>query len=208
MTEPLAVLQRIRQGRQAAPPPVPGERCDLCAEGIGEDHGHVVDLEGRRLLCTCRACYLLFTAGGAGGGHYRAVPDRYEALGPDGLHRGEWEALEIPVSVAFFFLHSGLDRVAAFYPGPAGATESLLSLDTWATLTERYPVLATMAPDIEALLVRIRPDRAASSAYVVPIDVCYELVGRLRQLWEGFDGGPAAAEAMDGFFERVEQRCR
>ena len=38
-----------------------GERCEMCAEPIGDEHPHVVDLDSRALLCTCRACYLLFT---------------------------------------------------------------------------------------------------------------------------------------------------
>ena len=33
----------------------------MCAEPIPEAHQHVVDLESRSLLCTCRPCYLLFT---------------------------------------------------------------------------------------------------------------------------------------------------
>jgi len=32
----------------------------MCAEPISETHQHVVNLESRALMCTCRACYLLF----------------------------------------------------------------------------------------------------------------------------------------------------
>jgi hypothetical protein len=42
----------------------------------------------------------------------------------------------------------------------------------------------------------------------VPIDTCYELVGRLRMLWRGFDGGQEAHEALNEFFERVKARAR
>jgi hypothetical protein len=42
----------------------------------------------------------------------------------------------------------------------------------------------------------------------VPIDACYELVGHLRQLWRGFDGGREAHEAMGAFFGRVRARSR
>ena len=59
------------------PKPRPGERCEMCAELIPDQHGHVVDLEHRSLMCPCRGCYLLFTSGGAGGNRFRAVPDRY-----------------------------------------------------------------------------------------------------------------------------------
>ena len=67
---------------------------------------------------------------------------------------------------------------------------------------------AGMLPDVEAFLVRIQPDRSGSECYVVPIDVCYELVGRLRQLWRGFDGGQDARDAIDGFFAEVKAQAR
>ena len=34
----------------------------MCAEPIGDEHQHVVNVESRGLMCTCRSCYLLFTA--------------------------------------------------------------------------------------------------------------------------------------------------
>jgi Family of unknown function (DUF5947) len=207
MSDPLAVLQRIRTTRPRDRPEA-GEACDLCAEPIPDEHGHVVDLPSRHLLCACRACHLLFTSEGAGGGHFRAVPDRYQAFPGFELSSEQWDDLQIPVSVAFFFLNSTLGRVAAFYPGPAGATESLLPLETWEELTSSNPALSSMQPDVEAFLVRIRPDRSGSQCFVVPIDACYELVGRLRQLWRGFDGGQEAREAIDGFFARVEALAR
>ena len=102
MSDPLAVLQRIRTPRPPAPRMEVGEQCELCTEPIAEEHGHLVDLEGRSLLCACRGCYLLFTSEGAGGGHYRAVPDRYVAFPDFQLSPAQWESLQIPVSVAFF----------------------------------------------------------------------------------------------------------
>ncbi len=97
--------------------------------------------------------------------------------------------------------------MAAFYPGPAGATESLLPLDTWADLVAGEPVLATLLPDVEALLVRSTAGDADPECYVVPIDACYELVGRLRRLWRGFDGGREAHDALDEFFAGVRARA-
>ena len=41
---------------------------------------------------------------------------------------------------------------------------------------------------------------ARVEAYLVPIDVCYELVGQLRRLWRGFDGGREVRVALDEFF--------
>ena len=71
----------------------------------------------------------VIASGGAGGKRFRAVPDRYVALRSFALSPGQWEELQIPVSMAFFFKNSVEDRVVAFYPSPAGATESLLPLD-------------------------------------------------------------------------------
>jgi hypothetical protein len=42
---------------------------------------------------------------------------------------------------------------------------------------------------------------------LVPIDVCYELVGRLRQLWKGFDGGSEARAALEELFERIRTKA-
>jgi hypothetical protein len=42
----------------------------------------------------------------------------------------------------------------------------------------------------------------------VPIDRCYELVGVLRRVWRGFDGGQEARALIDGFFADVAARSR
>ena len=188
------------------PRAAPGEACEMCAEPVGDGHSHVVNLDSRQILCTCRACWLLFTHRGAAGGRYRAVPDRYLHDPGFRLDEGQWDALQIPVRVAFFFNNSDLGRVAAFYPSPAGATESLLSLEAWADVVAANPVMTDLAPDVEALLVR----RAGGGfeCYLVPIDACYELVGLVRMHWKGFDGGQEAWEAIDGFFDAVRERSR
>jgi hypothetical protein len=207
MTDPLAVLQRIRETRPREIPRA-GEVCELCAERISDEHGHLVDRQARTLLCACRGCYLLFLSEGAGGEHFKSVPDRYLAFTDFTLSPGQWESMQIPVSVAFFFLNSSLGRIAAFYPGPAGATESELPLDTWAEVIQANPQLASLEADVEAFLVRSRPNRGAPECYIVPIDACYELVGHLRRLWRGFDGGKEANAKLDAFFDDVRSRAR
>jgi hypothetical protein len=178
----------------------------MCAEPLGDGHSHVVNLDSRQIMCTCRACWLLFTHQGAAGGRYRAVPDRYLFDPGFKLGDGAWEALQIPVRVAFFFFNSDLGKVAAFYPSPAGATESLLSLEAWADVVAANPAMSDLAPDVEAMLVR----RAGEGfeCYLVPIDACYELVGLVRMHWKGFDGGEEAWAAIDGFFDAVRERSR
>lgn len=201
----LSVLRRIASTRPAQPA---GERCEMCAEPIAEAHQHVVDLESRSLLCTCRPCYLLFTDSSA---HlrYRSVPDRYLSFEPFELGPVQWDELEIPVGLAFFFFNSALGRTAAFYPSPAGATESELPLHAWASVQAANPAITVLAPDTEALLIRSPgPDRERADCHLVPIDACYELVGRLRRVWKGFDGGQESRQELAGFFDRISSRSR
>ncbi|MDQ1724720.1 MAG: hypothetical protein QOG52_1748 [Frankiaceae bacterium] len=202
MTNPaaLSVLARIRSTR---PEPASYERCEMCAAPIADAHQHVVNVGTRSLLCTCRPCYLLFTHDDATLA-FRAVPDRYLSFAD--LPLPVWDELELPVGTAFLFRNSALDRVVAFYPGPAGATESELSLGAWDRVVAAAPALATLLNDVEALLVRTKDQRV--EAFLVPIDICYELVGHLRQLWRGFDGGQDVRSRLDEFFERVRARSR
>jgi Family of unknown function (DUF5947) len=203
MTTPYEVLTRIRSNR--ATPERPGERCEMCSELIAEEHQHVVNVADRQLMCTCRACYLLFTDSHAEL-RYRAVPDRFLSFPGFALDRRAWETLQIPVGVAFFFTNSALGRTVAFYPGPAGACESELALDVWGTLSGADARVGLLADDVEALLVRV-PESGPPQSYLVPIDACYEFVGRLRMLWRGFDGGQEAREFIDGFFSDVAARA-
>jgi len=178
----------------------------MCAEPLADAHDHVVNIEVRSLMCTCRGCWMLFTEPGAGGNRYRAVPDRYARLADFALAPAAWDSFQIPVSVAFFFRNSVSGEVAAFYPSPAGATESLLPLDAWGDLVDANPELAGLTADVEALLLRI--DRDGTSAFIVPIDACYELVGQMRRLWRGFDGGREAKDALVGFFDKIAAKSR
>jgi len=197
---PLAVLRRVVRSR---PVPAAGERCEMCAEPIGPAHSHVVDLRSRALMCSCRPCYLLFTDAEATL-HYRSVPERYLSFPAGTFDSRAWDELQIPVGCAFLFRNSMQDRMVAFYPGPAGATESDLPLPSWDRLVAEHPQLAELRPDVEALLVRRDPP----SCQLVPIDACYELVGQLRSRWRGFDGGREAHEVMAAFFARVQARSR
>ncbi len=98
--------------------------------------------------------------------------------------------------------------MVAFYPGPAGATESELPLDAWRDLEGANRHLATCSPTSRLCSSEPRAGRgsAASEAYIVPIDACYELVGQMRRLWRGFDGGQDAHDAIDSFFGRLRAR--
>jgi hypothetical protein len=197
----LAELAQRRERMDSQGP----ERCDLCAEPLAEQHRHLLDLDDRRLLCACRACTILFDRSGAGGRHYRLVPNRVRLVDDFELDDVAWRALEIPVDMAFFFASSVAGRVVAFYPSPLGATESLLELDAWDDLVAANPVLATLEPDVEALLVnRARGER---EHWLVAVDRCYQLVGLVRTKWRGFGGGDEVWTALAAFFDDLRQEA-
>jgi Family of unknown function (DUF5947) len=227
--EPPAPRVRVMPGQLpgpgTAPPPAspapdgnaaaqaPEEKCEMCAERIPAEHSHVADLQNSSLMCACRACYLLFTqpqAGlphtQAGRGRYRAVPDRYLHDPVHPMSTREWEELEIPVGLAFFLRSSERDEVGAFYPSPAGATECRLDLAAWAQLSAEHPLLQAMEPDVEATLISRTDDTVEH--FLVPIDACYELAGRMRLYWRGFDGGAEARQSIAEFLDSVRSRAR
>jgi Fe-S cluster biogenesis protein NfuA len=183
-----------------------GARCELCGNPIAEAHGHVAEIETRRLLCACRACRFLFHGNGTARNKYKTVPQRFLYLAESVMTPPQWDVLQIPVGLAFFFFNSALNRTVACYPGPAGATESLLPLESWNDIVRTHPMLEELSPDVEALLVDNLKERKSPASYVVPIDACYELVARLRRHWKGFDGGDEARREIDAFFAKLRSQ--
>ena len=174
--------------------------CDLCATPITADHPHLVHVPEGRLLCACGACALLLGYGAEG--RYRVVPDRAGRL-DFSITDDEWDALGVPVDLAFFHWSTPRGRHVAFYPSPFGATECLLPLEAWNAIAAANPIVASMEPDVEALLVNRAGGRR--EVYLVPIDACYHLVGLIRARWQGFSGH-AAWEAVDHFFQDLRAR--
>lgn len=68
------------------------------------------------------------------------------------LTDAEWNALHIPIGMAFLFHSTPDGRPIALYPGP-GTTESVIGGEAWSMLILNNPELADLAPDVEALLV-------------------------------------------------------
>lgn len=194
------------QPASAQEPAVVEERCELCNALIGAEHRHLLDMSTRELMCACQACKILFDRPQAGGDHYRLVPDRRLKLEDFDLDDVTWAELRIPVEMAFFFHSSQAERVVAFYPGPMGATESLLELDAWEQLEQANPILRSMHPDVEALLVNRAHD--ASDHYLVPIDDSYNLVGLIRTRWRGMTGGQEVWEEIGAFFDQLGTRAK
>ncbi len=197
--EALRGFARKRQREQA-------EHCELCDEVLASNHSHLLRLSNRELVCACQACSLLFSEQGTGAGKYKLVPRRYLTLADFYMAPEQWESLMIPVNMAFIFLSSGDKPVMAYYPGPAGATESLLDLAGWQELVAANPVLLELAPDVEALL--INRVRGAQEYYFVPLDACYQLVGLIRLSWRGLSGGTEAWEAIAQYFRDIQAKAR
>jgi hypothetical protein len=138
------------------------------------------------------------------------VPERVRIDPSWALSSRELDALKIPVGLAFFFRPSKLGRWTVVFPSPGGATEAELPERAFFELEERIDprgraLLRSMQDDVEALLVRRGADGICTS-FVVPIDVCYELIALLRRHWKGFDGGPDARRAVDELFARLAER--
>src|SRR5438270_823977 len=86
-----------------APPPAKRKQpgCELCGAPFDGRHSHVIDVEQRRLMCTCRPCYFLFTHSGAAHGKFRSVSERILKLPDLALTGSHWDALDIPVGILF-----------------------------------------------------------------------------------------------------------
>jgi hypothetical protein len=194
----VARIRRAKRDRETA-------HCEVCGEAIGSAHRHVVDRVDRRLLCACTGCALAFD--GEQPARFRAVPDRMHAEALDLFREGDLEALGVPVGLAFFFRSSTQKRWVAAFPSVAGATEAELPEDAWAALEARSDRVRNMASDVEAVLVRRRRD-ARYDAFIVPVDLCYELTGLLRRKWRGIDGGDEARGALDELFAGLARTSR
>jgi len=193
--------------RQFARRPRAVERCELCSVDLRPDHPHLIELAQRKLLCACDACALLFSGPAT---KYKRVPRRIQALPHFHLTDAEWNGLMVPINMAFFFKNSLEQRVIAMYPSPAGATESLLALESWNNIAACNPALNAMEPDVEALLVnRLGYSRGYSAPeyYLLPIDECYKLVGLIRAYWKGLSGGTEVWQQIGEFFKNVKERA-
>jgi Family of unknown function (DUF5947) len=192
----LASIRRFMRPRK------PLEHCTLCNVALADEHPHLVEPSTHRLVCACDACAMLFD--GPTSGRYRRIPRLVRSLPDFRLTDEAWDALQLPISLAFFFQSTPAGRVVALYPSPAGATESLVAAEAWGALLEDNPALRDFEPDVEGLLVnRIGESR---DYYRVGIDHCYRLVGLIRSHWRGFSGGAMVWGEIAGFFDRLGEQ--
>lgn len=179
---PLAAVRAFAAGASA----ISAERCELCGAAVAARHDHLVDGAGPRLLCACDACAVVAEPG-------RRVRRRVERLGVASPSAATWRALNVPVDLAFFFTTGDDATLGARYPGPAGAVEAALPGDALARLAAEIPAAATLARDVEALVV----DRRRDAVYRATIDVAFELVASLR-------GARDVGAARDAFFADLD----
>lgn len=199
------------------------EVCELCSEQIPPEHRHLLHMDSREVVCACNACALLFEddrASQFAKSEYKLIPRDAYALPDLQIDAVQWNRLSLPINLAFFvYRTSGDDAsaedgearhddtdVTALYPSPAGATESLLSLDAWEVLTDEHPALEEMEPDVQALLANRVDEHEAY--YLAPIDICYRLVGLIRLHWRGFSGGEEVWTEIENFFDELDQQSR
>jgi hypothetical protein len=196
----LAALRQFAKKRRNA------ERCEMCSLELGPNHQHLIEPHERKLMCSCDACALLFTT--QEGTKLRRIPRDARYLPDFRMSDTQWATLMIPIELVFFSFSSPHGRIVALYPSPAGATESLLSLDLWTDIERENPFLKEMTPDVEALLVnRVGATRGVAPSYfIAPIDECYKLVGVLRTHWHGLSGGTQMWGEIDKFFSQLQEK--
>lgn len=198
------------------------ERCELCSAELGPLHQHLLDAKKREVLCCCDGCAVLFCgqpvqshlAGSqpravvarlhSPGAHFLRIPRRIRSLAGFRMDELQWESLMIPINLAFFYRDSSAGRMVAMYPSPAGAIESLLSLEAWAEIASEHGELQAMEDDVETFLVnRVG---AEPEHYIAPIDECYRLVGLIRMRWRGLSGGGEVWTGINQFFADLKSR--
>jgi hypothetical protein len=176
----------------------------LCGAALKSDHQHLLNTTARKLLCACDACAILLSGGT--GARFRQIPKRVEFFPEFRMSDSQWEALRIPIELAFFFHSTQAQKIIALYPGPAGVIESAPPIEAWRELVTENPRLEELEPDVEALLVsRLRQN---PGAYLAPIDQCYRLTGLIRTRWRGFSGGTEVWQEVHKFFDELKQKSQ
>jgi len=204
ITQKESVFGALRQFARKRPAV---ECCELCSSELPSEHQHLIDSAARKLICACDPCSILFSNQSAT--KYKRVPRRIRFLPQFRMTEAQWDGLMVPIEMAFFFKSGTPNKVAAFYPGPVGAIESLLSFETWDDIEGENPELRGMEPEVEALLAnRVGAARGvAAQYYIVPIDECYKLVGLIRLHWHGLSGGTEVWREVTKFFDGLKEKA-
>jgi hypothetical protein len=191
-----ALLRRIARSD------APTEHCEFCNAGLDSPHRHLLEVATRRIVCACSACALRFENVI---GRWKLIPRDPRSLPGFTMSDEAWDGLALPINLAWFFRSTPAAKIIAMYPSPAGATESLLSMSSWEALVSANPPLKQMEGDVEALLANRLG--TAGEYYLVPIDICYELVGTIRVHWRGLSGGEKVWKEIGRYFENLRARA-
>ena len=179
----------------------------MCSRELASEHAHLLEPANRKLICACEACAILFS--GNQNLKFKRVPRDVRFLSDFRLTDAQWDSLMIPIEMAFLYYSTPHGKVVAYYPSPAGPTESLLSLNTWNDVIQENVILNELRTDVEALLVnRVGAGRGVQPEYyVVPIDECYKLVGLIRMHWRGLSGGTEVWREVGQFFAELKAKA-
>jgi hypothetical protein len=178
------------------------ERCELCGTELPCEHPHLLDRQSRQVACACDACAILFCA--QENAKFVRIPRRIVALDNFAFDEQSWDAMMLPINLAFF-LRGADDSTSAAYPSPAGAMASEIDLPAWSELFAGASRLRSVEPEVEALLVnRIGGE---TKYFLVPVDECYRLVGLIRTQWRGLSGGQELWKGVGEFFAGLERRA-
>jgi hypothetical protein len=195
-TEALVALRRFARSRADV------ERCELCGAALDGNHPHLLNCKSRQIACSCDACAILFC--GQDGAKFLRVPRRILKLRGFRFTDSEWDALMLPINLAFF-LRQPNGETNVLYPSPAGVMESLIELPRWNELFGGDVTLSGVEPEVEALMVNRIGQQA--QYFVVPIDTGYRLVGLIRTKWRGLSGGPEVWQAIAEFFAALDRQA-
>ena len=193
------VLSALRSFARSRPPV---ERCELCGSELGGDHPHLLNRASRQVACSCDACAILFC--GQEGAKFLRVPRRILKLEGFQFTDMEWDAMTLPINLAFF-LRGQNGETTVLYPSPAGIMESMIELPGWLASFGRDKALASLEPEVEALLVNRIGEH--HSYFLIPLDAGYRLVGLIRTKWRGLSGGPEVWGAIAEFFASLERQA-
>ncbi len=179
--------------------------CDLCGRALVAGHSHVFESSTRLLACACETC--VDRVRSAQASRYRVVPREARRLAPFHLTDALWTALRIPVDLLVVFVDGTGRAVDAMHPGPAGIVEALVPQSGWHALVQANPVLSTLSPGVEGLVIYRAPIARALApvCLAVPVDRCYALLHLLRGAWRGLAGGPDLWQEVDRFVADLQR---
>jgi hypothetical protein len=87
------------------------EQCELCRSRLGATHPYLVEPAIRRLLCACESCVGKIAA--APCNEYQIVPGGARLLPDFQMTDAEWDALRLPIDMAFLFHSTPAGRPVA-----------------------------------------------------------------------------------------------